>query len=263
MIRDFNISGEEYNKIKPYPHLYLDNAIIDEKFAIDLQNEILLLEKEKFDRYNNPFEEKLTLRDKFNYSPLLNKLFIYLESDEFINKLSKFINCQLYKDETRNFNGVHIYKTGEKLDIHLDAGIHPINKKKKHLTLGIYLSSNWKEEYKCELEIWDGREDKLIKCANKIAPIFNRLILFTCNDYSYHGNPEPVNSPEDAKRIFITISYLSNIIDDNFKNQKQKAFFIARPNDPKDDEKDKLRLIRCNPELYKDVYIYNNSLFKK
>jgi hypothetical protein len=33
-----------------------------------------------------------------------------------------------------------------------------------------------------------------------------------------------------------------------------KAFFIARPSDPVDKEKDKLRLLRADPEKYKEIY---------
>ena len=32
------------------------------------------------------------------------------------------------------------------LDIHVDAGLHPITKQKKQLTIGIYISKDWKEE---------------------------------------------------------------------------------------------------------------------
>jgi len=123
--------------------------------------------------------------------------------------------------------------------------------------LGIYLSSNWKENYGCKLEIWKGdnaSDDsaKIYEKVDEISPIFNRLVLFTCNDYSWHGNPEPVVGENDAKRIFITISYLSdNLID---QNKRTKAFFVPRPSDPEDNVKDKLRFLRSDPEKYKYVY---------
>jgi hypothetical protein len=85
--------------------------------------------------------------------------------------------------------------------------------------------------------------------------MFNRLVLFTNDDYSWHGNPNPVNSNDiDAKRIFITISYLSENFND--KNKKQKAYFIARPTDLPNKEKDELRLLRSDPRKYKEIYRY-------
>lgn len=48
------------------------------------------------------------------------------------------------------------------------------------------------------------------------------MILFTCNDYAWHGNPEQAKCPKNSKRIFVTISYLSENYDD--MNKRQKAF---------------------------------------
>lgn len=250
------IAPDQYANTTPYPHTKQDD-FLNVTFAKELQTEILNIPDEAWDRYENPFEQKFTLRDKFGFPELLKSLFSDLTSNEFIKKLSDLVGYDLILDETRNFWGVHKYGPGDKLDIHVDAGVHPTMDLKKQITLGIYLSSEWKEEYGCELEIWRGENSenndaKLIEKMCSIAPVFNRMILFTCNDYSWHGNPEPATCSSESKRIFITLSYLSKNSDD--KNKRKKAFFIARPDDPIDLEKDKLRLLRADPEKYKNVY---------
>jgi Rps23 Pro-64 3,4-dihydroxylase Tpa1-like proline 4-hydroxylase len=240
----------------PYPYLKQDN-FLEIDFALKLQKEILNIPQEDWDRYNNPFEQKFTLRDKYNFPPLLKQLFDELTSDSFVSNLSTVVGYKLKLDETRNFWGVHTYSPGDKLDIHVDAGMHPTLGLKKQVTLGIYLSYEWKEEYGCQLEIWKGEnayndDAKLIEKVNSVAPLFNRLVIFECNDYSWHGNPEPACGPSDSKRIFVTLSYLSEIFKD--ENKRKKAFFVARPDDPIDNEKNKLRLIRADPEKYKEIY---------
>ena len=60
-------------------------------------------------------------------------------------------------------------------------------------------------------------------------------------------------------RIFLTLSYLSNKYDEGFENKKQKAYFIKYPNDPVDEEKDKLRLLRCDPIKFKEIYRTNKK----
>lgn len=256
MIHTLHVNSEVYQNTNPYPYTFQDN-ILDKDFAGILQKEILDIPEEEWDRYENPFESKYTLRDKYNFPENLKTLYSTLESEEFVTQLSEIVGQKLLVDPTRNFWGVHKYNNGDKLDIHVDAGIHPTTKQKKQVTCGIYLSSNWKDEYGCKLEVWRGdnagsNDAKIYEKIASIAPIFNRMVLFTCNDYAWHGNPEPAQCPDNTKRIFVTISYLSENYDD--KNKRQKAFFVARPDDPKDEEKDKLRLLRADPQKYKEVY---------
>jgi Rps23 Pro-64 3,4-dihydroxylase Tpa1-like proline 4-hydroxylase len=252
MFTNINEDSLVYQNTKPFPYMKQDN-FLDINFANILQEEILNIPESDWDRYNNPFEQKYTLRDKYNFPSNLTLLFEELQSEDFISKLSTLCGYKLILDDTRNFWGVHKYDSGDKLDIHTDAGLHPINKLKKQLTLGIYLSSNWKKEYGCELEIWKGDKNSISEKIASIEPYFNRLIIFTCNDYSWHGNPEPVTCIyNNTKRIFVTISYLSeNFTDDN---KKVKAYFVSRPTDPIDLEKDKLRLLRSDSDKYKEVY---------
>jgi len=233
----------------PFPYGKMDD-FLDQTFALNIQEEILSIPQEDWDRYDNPFEQKYTLRDKFAFPSCLRELFSELTSDD-------FVWYDLKLDKTRNFWGVHTYGPGDKLDIHVDAGLHPTQGLKKQVTLGIYLSYEWKEEYGCKLEIWNGEnassnDAKIIEKVDSIAPLFNRLILFTCNDYAWHGNPEPANCPIESKRIFITLSYLSENFED--KNKRTKAFFVARPGFTNDAEMDKLRLLRADAENYKSVY---------
>lgn len=243
-------------KDNPFPYLIIPNAL-DNIFAFKCQQEILNIPDEQWDRYQNPFENKWTLRDKFNMSENLTSLFTYLNSHNFIAKLSDIFNYNLEADTTRNWWGIHKYDDGDFLDIHVDAGLHPTNKKKKQLTLGIYLSKDWKLDNKGHLELWSGENSannnaKISKCIVKILPEFNKLVIFDCNDYSWHGNPEPVICKNNEKRIFITVSYLSNNFQD--KNKRVKAFFVKRPDEPNNPSKDKLRLLRADPIKYKEVY---------
>lgn len=243
----------------PFPHLMIEN-ILDEKFAKAIQNEILNIKDDDWDRYNNPFEQKYTLRDKNNFPRYTAKLFEILESEEFINKISQIVGIKLYKDEYRHFWGIHKYDDQDYLDIHVDAGIHPKNKMKKQVTLGIYLSKDMSESNNGHLELWSGDNSshhyaKIFKKNVSIAPLFNRLILFECNDYSWHGNPNPVICKNGEKRIFVTLSYLSEEHKSGkYLNNRQKAFFVPRPEDPYDENKDKLRFLRADPEKYASVY---------
>ena len=248
---------------KPYPHLVFKN-FVNENLAKKCQKEILEIKDEEWDRYDNPFEGKYTLRNKSNIPENCQKLFNQLTSEDFLEQLSELFGEKLINDPTKNWWGIHKYNDGDYLDIHSDAGIHPVTKKKKHVTLGIYLSKDWKEENGGHLEFWDGEsvvnnDAKIFKCINKTLPSFNKLIIFSNTNNAWHGNPIPVNSKNGERRIFLTLSYLSENHSENYTNIRQKAFFIKRPNDPDDPEKDKLRLLRADPVKYKEIYRINKK----
>ena len=40
----------------------------------------------------------------------------------------------------------------------------------------------------------------MLECK-KISPIFNRMVIFSTTDFSYHGNPDKINCPENQPKI--------------------------------------------------------------
>ena len=245
-------------------YIILDN-FLDNEFALSIQNEIMKIPHDKWDRYENPFEQKNTLRDKFNLPPNITNLFDKLHSNEFLEKLTQLSGYTILEDKSRNWWGIHTFNNGDKLDIHVDAGRHPENGLKKLITLGIYFSYKWKPENGGYLEFWKGSNATnlspiLEHCITRIEPKFNRLIMFECNDYAWHGAPEPCICNDNELRIFLTCSYLADIpneMPNELLNNRKKAFFIALPNETPDDRKQVLRLLRCDETKYKEVYRYS------
>jgi dTDP-4-dehydrorhamnose reductase len=255
-ILNLKINSIQFKETFPFPYLKSLN-VLDDSFAKKIQDEILNIPDFEWDRYNNPLEQKYTLRNKEHIPTECNKLFSMLSSKDFTNYLSSIMGYEIKNDPTKNWWGIHKYDDGDHLDIHVDAGLHPQTKQKKQLTLGIYFSIDWKEENGGHLEIWEGENSskydaKIVKCCHKILPSFNTLILFECNDYAWHGNPNPVICRNGEKRIFLTLSYVSEQCTN--LNKREKAYFVKRPCDPEDIEKDKIRMMRCDPEKYKEVY---------
>lgn len=255
-----NIDSHTYQNMLPYPYTSIEN-ILDENFALNIQKEILNINDLEWDRYDNPLEKKYTLRNKDNLPNNTQKLFDLLTSKIFLEKLSIVVGEELINDPNKNWWGIHKYDNGDKLDIHSDAGNHPITGDKKHVTLGIYLSKNWSDENGGHLEIWHGESvlndnAKITKQITKILPSFNTLVLFNNTNNAWHGNPEPVKCDENSTRIFLTLSYLSKNHDKPYDNDRKKAFFVKRPQDVEDKEKDKIRLMRADENKFKEIYRY-------
>ena len=127
MLNVFNITAEKYRNKEPFPFHYQD-SFVPVNMAESLQEEILNLPDSAWDRYDNPFEQKYTLRDKYTFPPLANKLFEELQSDKFMIHLSEICGYKLMIDPTRNFWGIHKYNIGDRLYIHVNTGLYPIKK---------------------------------------------------------------------------------------------------------------------------------------
>jgi hypothetical protein len=43
----------------------------------------------------------------------------------------------------------------------------------------------------------------------RIEPVFNRMVVFSTTEHSYHGHPEPLACPEDRSRRSMALYYYS------------------------------------------------------
>ena len=75
------------------------------------------------------------------------------------------------------------------------------------MNLLIYLNKNWKEEYGGAIELWDKNMES---CGVKVYPNINNVCIFSTDDKSFHGFPEPMNCPENVSRNSIAIYYYTN-----------------------------------------------------
>lgn len=87
--------------------------------------------------------------------------------------------------------GLHDIQKGGFLNSHVDYNLHPTGVYRR-LNLLLYLN-NWKEGDGGELEIGD----------EKIAPYFNRCVVFETTEDSWHGHPNPWNSDESRKSLAV------------------------------------------------------------
>ena len=103
--------------------------------------------------------------------------------------------------------GLHELKDGGHLNVHADFNQHPKMKLDRRLNILIYLNHKWGENNGGHLELWN---KEMKECEKKILPIFNRMVVFSTTDFSYHGNPNEVIVNEDNSRKSIALYYYSN-----------------------------------------------------
>lgn len=100
--------------------------------------------------------------------------------------------------------GLNVTTRGGLLDVHVDGNYHDATGLNRRLNAILYLNPEWQSDWGGELGLYDAAG---ANCVKKIAPTFNRLVLFDSHDHSFHGLPEPVNFPASEPRRSIILYY--------------------------------------------------------
>ena len=199
---------ENYLSAKPFPHIVIDNF-----FNNDLLNNVINEFPKNLDKIGNKFENKVERKLSLNKSHLLsnntNNFLNFLNSQIFLNFLQNLtdIDEKLVPDPYLLGGGLHELRKDGYLNIHADFNLHPSMKLDRRLNILIYLNKDWKESFGGSLQLWD---KNMKECIQKIIPEFNRMVIFSTTDFSYHGNPDKVSCTEDNSRKSIAMYYYSN-----------------------------------------------------
>ena len=232
--RDFNLILEEkkndYLNANPFPSI-----ILDDFFNVTFLNKVLeefpdLSKIDSSQNYKNINEVKYTNNVYKNFPNTIKRLFDFMNSNFFLEFLQKITSIEekLISDKDLNGGGLHEIKNGGKLKVHTDFNRHPTLDLDRRINILIYLNKNWDKNYGGDLEFWN---QNMSLCKKKISPNFNRLVIFSTNDFSNHGHPDPINCPDNLSRKSIALYYFSKgrpISDLNNKNFKNKTYFKSR-----------------------------------
>jgi Rps23 Pro-64 3,4-dihydroxylase Tpa1-like proline 4-hydroxylase len=198
----------KYTSAEPFPHIVVDN-FFDENILNKILEEFPKNIDENGESYNNKAEKKLTLNNVNKLSKSTVEFINFLNSSIFIKYLQKITDIKeiLIPDPYLIGGGLHELRNEGFLNIHSDFNRHPKMKLDRRLNILIYLNKNWKDEFGGQLQLWD---INMKECKKNIVPIFNRMVIFSTTDTSYHGNPIEVNHPTFISRKSIAMYYYSN-----------------------------------------------------
>lgn len=129
----------------------------------------------------------------------------WLHSSTFVSFLEKLSGIEgLVPDPHLNGSGFHSIERGGFLKIHADYNRHPQMGLDRRLNLLLYLNHKWEENYGGHLELWN---KTMSDCIQKILPVFNRMVIFSTSDHSFHGHPDPLACPQDKRRQSLALYY--------------------------------------------------------
>lgn len=223
---------EELNRLyasaAPFPHVVIDD-FLDEKFLDDVLLEFQNFKADEWINYTH-FNEKKRGFSRYADFPLqIKQLISVLSSKEFCAFLSALTGIEeLFADDTLEGGGLHETHRSGFLNIHADFSSHPYRPAwKRRVNVLIYLNKNWNELWGGHLELWS---KDMMHCEQRIAPHFNRCVIFGTNATSFHGHSEPLNCPSEVSRRSIALYYYT--IEENAL-KVQSTRYHARPQDNK------------------------------
>ena len=226
---------------QPFEHVVIDN-FLEETYAEKIHDLFPVIDS-NWHEYKNPIEVKYAY-DNINKLPIeLKNYFYYLSSPVITNIISNITEISnLEYDEYLHGAGLHSHSRYGRLNIHLDYEKHPITGKERRINIILFMTKNWNTNWNGANELWD---KDVTKCIAKTEIKFNRAILFKTNDISWHGLPEKIMCPENIFRKSLAYYYVSPLnAEKPEEDYRKKAKFIKRPEDPFDENIQKLYEIR-------------------
>lgn len=184
-----------FDKAKPYRFLVIDN-FLDPAFAEEIANDFPSLDEMNVN-YKGINERKSEHSDFEKLPTVFKQLKERVSKPDVttaIETITQISHPELIND--RYGYGLHQGGRNSFLDIHVDYNLHPLEKKQRRLNMILFFNKEWKEEWGGALELWN--KDVTV-CEQAVLPVFNRCVLFECNEYSFHGYSR-INCPEDVTR---------------------------------------------------------------
>ena len=129
----------------------------------------------------------------------------YINSKKFINILEQITGITgLISDHELQGGGIHAIEKGGYLKLHTDFNWNKNLSAHRRLNLIIYLNEKWRNDWGGEIELWDSTVKKKLF---SMAPEIGNALIFLTTDYSYHGHPDPLNTPIGIWRKSIAIYF--------------------------------------------------------
>jgi hypothetical protein len=198
------LNQDRYRTADPFPHAVIDGlvpaAVLDAVLA-----EFPGPGDQGWFRFDSQRERKLASAHERGIGDATLDLLNALNSATFLRFLEELTGIAgLVPDPWFLGGGLHQIEPGGYLDVHADFNLHPHTGLERQLNLLLYLNRDWAPEYGGQLELWS--HDMRAKVVG-IEPVFNRIVIFTTNEMSYHGHPEPLRCPEGRTRRSLALYY--------------------------------------------------------
>jgi len=219
--------AKQYRQNQPFPHIHLTD-FLEPDFARAMAVEFPRPDTDAWTQYKHKNENKLGMPQRALFPPQLGEATDELNSPEFVAWLSELTGIpNLISDLSLEGGGLHQSGRGGFLNVHTDFSMHHYHKHwHRRVNLILYLNVNWQERWGGAIEFWDLKRGV---CGAKYQPLLNHAVIFTTDDESFHGFPEPLECPENVSRKSLALYYYT--VEANARAVARSTDYRALPGD--------------------------------
>lgn len=197
--------AEQYGTAEPCQHVYIED-FINPGEALRASQEFPPPDTEAWIHYKHHNENKLGLTKRDLFPASLGRIADELNSPRFIAWLSAITGIpELMADPMFEGGGLHQSGRGGFLNVHTDFSMHHYHEGwRRRINLLLYLNPDWRVEWGGSIELWD---TSMKRCVRSYPPVLNSALIFTTDERSLHGFPEPLTCPEGVSRKSLAFYY--------------------------------------------------------
>lgn len=167
-------------------------------------------------------EKKFTSKSMDEFDPLIADITFAFQDERVINKVAEITEIKdAVGDPHLYAGGISAMAQGHFLNPHLDNSHDYEQKNYRVLNLLYYITPDWKPENGGNLELWNEEVTEAVE----IPSLFNRLVLMSTNDKSWHSVNEVKT---EGKRCCISNYYFSPHSPNGYETT-HVTYFQARP----------------------------------
>lgn len=219
--------SKQYRTNPPFPHIHL-TEFLDPVVARSIADEFPAAGTQAWTQYKHHNENKLGMAKRELFPPQIRTVADELNSREFVAWLSVLTGIPgLIPDPSLEGGGLHQSGRGGFLNVHTDFSMHHYQKNwRRRVNVIVYLNPGWQAEWGGAIEFW---EKGMRGCAAKYPPLLNDAVIFTTDERSLHGFPDPLRCPEGAARKSLAFYYYT--VEEHAKATSHSTDYFARPTD--------------------------------
>jgi len=232
--REWEELGDRYRdrfaSAQPFPHVVIDDVLpvaVLERVLDELPRREDWDDHDDWNSADRADAVKLSIPNDWDLGPTTRHLLNQFNSAVFVHFLERLTAIEgLLPDPYYFGGGLHQIERGGFLKIHADFNIHHRLHVDRRLNALLYLNPDWQDEWGGHLELWDSTMEHAVE---RIAPVFNRMVIFATTDTSFHGHPDPLTCPVGVRRRSLALYYYTNGRPEHEQSAPHSTLHQVRP----------------------------------